>query len=237
MADLGALYQVNHQRLTRLLELATEAEHKGWWEDYQDLGISRLIALEVEASHISSYEQAVIPWMFQTEEYSRAVIKGILPGITERVLTERVEARLRRQELLTREAFPTFWSLVDEAALRRPVGGSQVMRGQLRKIVEVAATIPSITIQVVPLSVGAHPGLDNAFTLLEFEPPRPATVYMESLADAIYLDRPSDVDKYRDALKHLHAGALDPESSVQLVMGLETADFPGFRAASHPGSW
>lgn len=230
VADLGALYQINDQRLTTLLELATEAEHKGWWEDYQDLGISRLIGLEVEASHISSYEQAVIPWMFQTEEYSRAVIKGILPGITDRVLNERVAARLRRQELLTRDAYPTFLSMVDEAALRRPVGGSRVMRDQLRKIVEVATTTPSITLQVVPLSLGAHPGLENTFTLLEFEPPRPATVYLESLTDAVYLDRPFDVDKYRDALKHLHAAALDPESSLQRVIEHETADFPGFSA-------
>ena len=237
MRDLGDFYQVGGHQFAQLLELAIAADHKGWWEQYEDLGISRLIGLEVEASQISSYEPSVIPWMFQTEEYARAVIKGILPGVTDQVLNERVEARLKRQELLTRESHPTFWSFVDEAALRRPVGGSQIMRNQLRKIVEVAATVPSITLQVVPLSLGAHPGLDSTFTLLEFDSPRPAMVYVENLADALYLDRPFDVDKYRDALKHLHAGALGPDSTVQLVTDLEDGEFTGFRAAAHPGNW
>jgi transcriptional regulator with XRE-family HTH domain len=237
VSSLGGLYRVDGQQLIQLLELTREAADKGWWEEYEDLGIGRLIGLEVEASQISSYEQSVIPWMLQTEEYARAVIKGILPGITDRVLNQRVEARLKRQELLTRDPHPNFWSLVDESALRRSVGGNQVMRDQLRKILEVVATVPSITLQIVPLSLDAHPGLDNTFTLLEFESSQPAMVYVENLVGALYLDRPFDVDKYRDALKYLQARALDPDSSGQLVKDLEAGDFADFRAAAHPGNW
>jgi transcriptional regulator with XRE-family HTH domain len=235
--NLGAVYGVDDQLLAELLTLAQEAQHKGWWEEYDDLGLSRLIGLEVRADQISSYEPSVIPWMFQTEQYARAVIKGILPGITDAVLDQRVAARLRRQELLTRDPHPTFWSFVDEAALLRPVGGSRVMRDQLRKMVEVATTVPSITLQVVPLSLGAHSGLDSTFTLLEFDPPEPAVVYIESLADPLYLDRPFEVDKYRDALKPLHTQALDPDASVRLITDLEADEFSDFRAGAHPGNW
>jgi hypothetical protein len=234
--DIGARYALPDQALTQLLEVAKMAEHKGWWEEYSDLGIGRLIALEVAASQISSYEQSVIPWMFQTEEYARAVIKGILPGISGHVLEERVRARLRRQELLTRDNHPAFSSLVDESALRRPVGGSRVMRDQLRKMVDVTQTVPSITLQVVPLSLGAHPGLDNAFTLLEFESPKPAVVYLETLADALYLDRSLEADKYRDAWKHLQSGALGPESSVRLVADIGTGESAEFRATARYGN-
>ncbi len=195
--------------------LAPEAE-QGWWTTYTDLGISHLIELETGASRISSYESSVIPWMFQTGEYARAVIRGILPRISDRILDERVKARLRRQEILTREAPPAFVSLVDESALRRPVGGSQVMRDQLKRMAEIAS-IPSITLQVVPLSLGAHPGLDGAFTLLEFEPPQPAVVYVENIAGTQYLKDASEVGKYQEALQDLRREALDAESSVRLV--------------------
>ncbi len=196
--------------------LAPEAE-QGWWTAYTDLGVSHLIELETGASRISSYESSVIPWMFQTGEYARAVIKGILPRISGRILDERVEARLKRQDILTGEAPPAFVSLVDESALRRPVGGSQVMRDQLKRMAEIAASVPSITLQVVPLSQGAHPGLDGAFTLLEFQSLQPAVVYVENIAGAQYLEDASEVDKYQEALQDLRRKALDDKSSVRLV--------------------
>jgi len=212
------------------------AEHKGWWDAYSDLGINPLIALEVEASQISSYEQSVIPWMFQTEDYACAVIREILPDISDRVLKERVSARLKRQKLLTRENSPTFWSVVDESALHRRVGNDQVRRDQLQKMVAVAQQVRSITLQVVPLSRGAHPALDSPFTLLEFELPRPTVVYQETLAGALYLDRPSEVDKYRDAWKRLYSGALDPGSSVRLIADVGTGDFTASGATAYYGS-
>jgi len=215
--DLCTLYGVDEPLRVRLMTLAREAKQQGWWNKYEDLAIDSLIGLEIEAAQISSYESCVIPWMFQTREYARAVIKGILPRIADHILDERVAARLTRQEILTRESPPTFWTLVDESALHRRVGGSQTMCAQLRRMVELATTIPSITLQIVPFSLGSHPGLDNTFTLLEFHSAQPPLLYIENMAGSLYLERKSDVDRYKEALQHLRAGALDSESSAKIA--------------------
>jgi transcriptional regulator with XRE-family HTH domain len=214
--DLCTIYGVDDALRDRLMSLAREAKQQGWWDKYEDIAIDRLIGLEIEATQISSYESCVIPWMFQTREYAQAVIRGTLPRIAAHILDERVTARLTRQEIITRESPPHFWSLVDESALRRRVGSNQVMRDQLEGMAELAA-IPNMTLQVVPFSLGAHPGLDNTFTLLEFQAGQPPVVHVANLAGGFYLERESDVDRYKEALMHLRAGALDPESSVSLI--------------------
>jgi transcriptional regulator with XRE-family HTH domain len=214
--DLCIIYGVDDSLRDRLMTLAREAKQQGWWNRYEDLAIESLIGLEIEAAQISSYESCVIPWMFQTREYARAVIRGILPRIADHVLDERVTARITRQELITRESPPHFWSLVDESALRRRVGGNDIMRDQLKRMVELAA-IPNITLQVVPFSLGAHPGLDNTFELLEFQSAQSPVVYIDNMAGALYVERAADVDRFKEALMHLRAGALDPESSISLI--------------------
>jgi hypothetical protein len=157
--------------------------------------------------------------MFQTEDYARAVIRGTVPDISDSVLDGRVEARIQRQKLLTRQPAPAFLALVDESALHRPVGGSHVMRHQLKKIVEIASTVENITLHVVPLRVGVYPGLDGTFTLLEFEADRPATVYVENAIGAFYLEQPAIVRRFEDVLDYvLHPDrALDPKSSLELI--------------------
>jgi transcriptional regulator with XRE-family HTH domain len=214
--DLCNIYDVDDPLRDRLMALAREAKQQGWWNKYEDIAIDRLIGLEVEAAQISSYESCVIPWMFQTREYARAVIRGSLPRIDDHILDERVAARIKRQEIITRESPPHFWSLVDESSLRRRVGSNQIMRNQLKEMVELAA-IPNMTLLVVPFSLGAHPGLDNTFALLEFQSDQPPVVYVESMAGGLYLESESDVDRYKEALMHLRAGAFDPESSVSLI--------------------
>jgi transcriptional regulator with XRE-family HTH domain len=214
--DLCIIYGVDDSLRDRLMTLAREAKQQGWWNRYEDLAIESLIGLEIEAAQISSYESCVIPWMFQTREYARAVIRGILPRIGDHVLDERVTARITRQELITKESPPHFWSLVDESALRRRVGSNDIMRDQLKRMVELA-TIPNITLQVVPFSLGAHPGLDNTFELLEFQSAQSPVVYIDNMAGALYVERAADVDRFKEALMHLRAGALDPESSISLI--------------------
>ena len=195
------------------------AANQGWWSDYEDLGIGPLIGLENQADRISSYESCVIPWMFQTEDYARAVIRGYIPDIDDRVLADRVKARIRRQELLTSDSAPDFLALVEESALRRIVGGSQVMRLQLKRMAEVAATVPSITLRVVPLQAGAHPGLDNTFTLLEFGSARPATVYVENAIGTFYLEEADIVGRYQEVLRFLRSEdwALEPKRSLERI--------------------
>jgi transcriptional regulator with XRE-family HTH domain len=128
---LCELYGVDESRRAQLLSLAREASQPGWWQRFGDIAIDYLIGLEIEAVRISSYEPCVIPWMFQLEDYARSVIRRNSPEMTDAVLEERVEARLTRQALLTKEPSPNFWSVVDESVLRRVVGGTEVMRNQL----------------------------------------------------------------------------------------------------------
>jgi hypothetical protein len=199
--------------------------NQGWWSDYEDLGIGPLIGLENQANRVSSYELCVIPWMFQTEDYARAVIRGYVPDIDDRVLADRVNARIRRQGLLTSESAPDFLALIDESALRRIVGGSQIMRLQLKRMAEVAATVPSVTLQVVPLRAGAHPGLDNTFTLLEFRSARPAVVYVENAMGTFYLEQADTVRRYEKVLRYLLSDdcALDPKRSLELIDQIGTS--------------
>jgi len=214
--DLCTIYRVDDSLRDRLMALAREAKDQGWWNKYEDIAIDRLIGLEIEAAQISLYESCVIPWMFQTREYARAVIRGSLPRIADHILDERVAARLMRQEIITRESPPHFWCLADESSLRRRVGSNQVMRDQLEAMAGLAAA-PNMMLQVVPFSLGAHPGLDNTFEFLEFQSGQPPVVYLENMAGGLYLESASDVDRYRETLMHLRAGALDSESSVSLI--------------------
>jgi transcriptional regulator with XRE-family HTH domain len=217
---LCELYRVDESLRAQLLVLVREASEPGWWQRYDDLAIDPLIGLEIEAVRIHSYEPCVIPWMFQTKEYARSVIRRTSPAMAETVLEERVEARLTRQDLLTRGPPPYFWSVVDESALRRVVGGSEVMRNQLSRVAELAA-LPNVTVQVVPFSLGAYPGLKNAFTLLQFAPPQSPVVFVETTAGDLYLEREDDLARHEESLQHLRAGALDPDSSVRLVKEVE----------------
>jgi transcriptional regulator with XRE-family HTH domain len=212
------LYGAEDSLRAQLVALGKQASEQGWWQEYDDLAIDhRLIGLEIEAKRISSHEAANIPWAFQTEEYARAIIKGILPLIDSNVLNERVEVRLTRQKLLKNPNAPHLWSLIDESAFRRSVGGSRVMREQLSKILEVAAA-PNVTMQVVPFEAGAHPGLGNSFTLLEFDDPsQPPVVSVENMAGTVYLERQADIKRYREALEYARACAMSPANSTKWV--------------------
>ena len=222
--DLCGIYGVEDTERDRLMALAREAQQQGWWHKYDDIAIESLIGLEVEAARISSYESSVVPWAFQTEEYARAVLRGSLPRIMNRVLDERVEARMARQDILTRPDPPRLWTLIDESALHRQVGGQRVMQAQISKITEFGDT-PNITIQVVPYEIGAHPGLNNTFTLLEFgDVSQSPIVYIENMAGSFWLERQADIDRYREALEYLRAGAMSPIKSISLMRELSNAD-------------
>jgi transcriptional regulator with XRE-family HTH domain len=221
--DLCRLYGVSDAEQARLMTIAREAKQQGWWAKFDDLSIETLIGLEIEAKRISSYEAAIVPWAFQTEPYARAVIKGILPRIDDRILDERVTARMTRQELLRSPEPPYLWFLIDESALRRAVGGGRVMRDQLSKILEVAAT-PNVTMQVVPFEAGAQPGLDNTFTLLEFDSSAQSpVVFIENLAGNLFLERDTEIQRYREILEHLRACALSPANSIKFIEEIRRA--------------
>jgi transcriptional regulator with XRE-family HTH domain len=225
---LCELYGADESLQVQLLTLAREAREASaasWWKKYDDIAIDPLIGLEIETMRINSYEPCVVPWMFQTKEYARSVIRRASPEMAEAVLGERVEARLTRQQLLLKGPPPAFWCVMDESALRRVVGGPEVMRDQLSRMAELAA-LPNVTVQVVPFSLGAYPGLKNAFTLLQFAHPQPSLVFVESTAGDLYLERESDVARHEESLQHMRAGALDPDSSVGLIRTIEETFIP-----------
>ncbi|GAA3931600.1 helix-turn-helix transcriptional regulator [Actinomadura viridis] len=180
------------------------------------------IEFETEACAVRNYESAFVPGLLQTADYARAVVQGVLPGAGPADVDDRVEARVQRQAVLNGDAPLTFWGIVDEAALRRPVGGAGVMRAQLRHLAEVARR-PNVNLQVVPFGAGAHPGLPGSFVLMSFpEGVGSAVVYLDGQAGDMFLEEEADVSRYTLVFEHLRAAALDPAGSARLIA--EAAD-------------
>jgi hypothetical protein len=158
-----------------------------------------------------------IPALLQTVEYAETIIKAIVPKIDPGVHQQRVEARLRRQQLLTRANPPRYRVLLDEAALRRRVGGPEIMAAQLGKVLE-AAHGHKATVQIIPFDIGAHAAADCNFVLLEFDESNLSPViYLEGLTGNQYLERPADITRYREAVEYLRDSALSPRDSLSLI--------------------
>jgi len=215
--DLCRLYKVDKATTNEFMQLTREAREQGWWRQYSDLNLDPYIGLEEAATSITSYTMYYVPALLQIEDYTRAIIKGIAPKIDLKVHQERVEARLRRQEILDREPPPNYRVLMDEAVLRRPVGGTTVMIAQLDKILW-AGENRKATVQVIPFGIGAHAAQDSNFILFEFaEQQQPPVVFVEGLIKHQYQERETDVARYREAIELLRDEALSPRASMQLV--------------------
>ena len=196
------------------MDLARKAKEPGWWSQYSDLRLYPYIGLEQDASAITSFATFYVPALLQTEEYARAIIKGIAPSIDPAVWQERVEVRLRRQELLDRERPPRYRVLADEAVLHRPTGGPEVMGSQIDKILKLTEE-GKVTVQIVPFEVGAIATQDSNFVLLEFaEPGLSSVVFVESLVSHQILEKQADVDRYKEAIERLRDSALTPRESI-----------------------
>lgn len=224
-ADLARLldhYGVTDQaRRDELAVLLREAKRKGWWQIYSDIPYSTLIGLEAEAVSMLTYQQ-VMHGLFQTEAYARAIISETIPGIDTETLEQRVEVRLTRQAVLTRDRPLEVRAVLDETCIRRLVGGREVMRRQLGRLLELAER-PNIIIQVLPFEVGAHPGtMLGPFDILSFEHPAdPGVVYVESDSDP-YPDREGDLQRYTAAFDQLRSMALSvPQTNNLLRQTLE----------------
>ena len=218
--DLCALYHLDEPTSTELMNLAREAREQGWWTQYADLSFEPYIGLEAEATAITCYSVYYVPGLLQTEEYARALIKAIAPGIEPEACEQRVEVRLRRQQLLEQDNRPRYRVLLDEAVLHRRVGGAHVMYAQLTKILN-AEEKAKAAIQVIPFDIGAHAAQDSNFVLLEFgELSLSPVVYVEGLTGSRYLDRGADVDRYRETVEQLCDSALNPHDSMNRLKEL-----------------
>jgi transcriptional regulator with XRE-family HTH domain len=214
-------YGVTDERQrTDLIALSTQATQLGWLQAYESElpeQYTTFISFEAEARSVRNYESLYVPGLLQTEAYARAVIQGVLPYATTEDIERRVEARIQRQASLSKENPLQLWAIVDEAVLHRLVGGPKVIAPQLRHLVE-AAKEPHITLQVLPYSIGAHPGMAGSFAVMDFhEAADPELVYIESMAGDLFLEREADVRRYASIFEHLRAAALNPADSVRLA--------------------
>jgi hypothetical protein len=219
--DLLSLYGVTDSQVTSaMIALAGQAQTQEWWAQFGDIlpsWFEPYLGLEASASRIRSFDLQFVHGLFQTEAYARAVSALGRRRAAPDELDRWVAIRLKRQELLTAAKPPRVWSVVDEAALRRPVGGVKVMRAQLRRLAE-AAELPNVTLQVVPFRAGGHDAAGGSFTILRFtEPDVPDVVYIEQLTGAIYLEKPAATDHYLDIMNRLSAISLSPAQTIPFL--------------------
>ncbi|WP_345467330.1 helix-turn-helix transcriptional regulator [Actinoallomurus oryzae] len=221
VADLLTLYGVTDETdRESLLALAQDANSPGWWHRYGDVlpgWFETYVGLEEAAALVRTYEVQFIPGLLQTEEYARAVISLGNSTAPPEEIEQRVSLRITRQKLLTRGDSPRLWAVVDEAALRRPIGGRDVMRGQIERLIE-ATKLPGVILQVLPFRVGGHTAEAGAFSILRFpESDLPDVVYVEQLTSALYLDRRDDVDSYMEAMERLCVVSAPPDETAEIL--------------------
>jgi transcriptional regulator with XRE-family HTH domain len=203
-----------------LADMAREGHRKGWWAAYEDVlptGFGIYVGLEAEAAALQAFEDQVVHGLLQTEDYARAVMSAVRYRLAPQEIERLVELRRQRQEVLTRARPLKLWLILDEAVIRRPVGGPAVMRGQLERLLE-AAQWPHVTLQVLPLASGAHPALGGPFCIVQFpERGDPDVVYSEGVAGHAYLEKEADVRACADTFDLLRAAALSPAATVQAI--------------------
>jgi transcriptional regulator with XRE-family HTH domain len=227
VTDLLDQYGVTDDDLRlRLLSLARQSNNPGWWARYDDVlpdWFETYLGLEQATSLIRTYALQFVPGLFQTEDYARAVT---LLGHRAAPLAEierRVSLRLRRQDILHRASSgPKVWAVIDESALRRPLGGREVMKAQLSHLVELIES-PQVTLQIMPFDRGGHSAAGGSFSILRFaDSELPDIVYIEQLTGALYLDRPEEIDHYREVMNSLSAEAEPPAESERQLKDLIT---------------
>jgi transcriptional regulator with XRE-family HTH domain len=220
--DLLTLYGViDEAEREQLIALARQANAPGWWQRFGDVlpsWFQAYLGLEAAASLIRTYEIQFVPGLLQTRDYARAVIGLGHPGSSAADLERRTDLRLERQQILRRSNPPHLWAVLDEAVLRRPIGGPEVMRAQLEALIE-ASKRPHVRVQIMPFRTGGHAAAGGPFSILRFpEPELPDVVYVEQLTSAIYLDKRDDVDQYAIAMDRVCVDA-EPPSQTPAILG------------------
>jgi transcriptional regulator with XRE-family HTH domain len=204
-----------------LVDMAREGHRKGWWSVYDDVlptGFGIYVGLEAEAAGLRSFEGEAVQGLFQTPDYARAILREVQVRDTDEQVERLVDLRMKRQEVLDRNPPLDVWMILDEAVIRRTIGGPGVMRDQLARLVE-ASRKPNVTLQVLPFSTGSHAGLRGPFSILEFpERADPDVAYVESVAGIIYLEKEREVRTAAEAFDRLRAAALSPGQSTDLII-------------------
>jgi transcriptional regulator with XRE-family HTH domain len=217
--DLCGVYEVEDRRIVEsLMQMAKDSRQQGWWHAFGDIPYSVYIGLETDAASLRVYEPQMVPGLLQTQPYAEALITGALPEVVPSEIEKRVQVRLRRQERIRAEESPLrLWAVLDESALRRVVGDRHIMREQLEQLVELSL-LPHVTVQIMPFSLGAHPGVNGQYAILEFpDAADSSVVYLEGVTSDLYLEKANDVQSYSVMYEHLRAQALNPSESREFI--------------------
>ncbi|MGW7206946.1 helix-turn-helix domain-containing protein [Streptomyces sp. NPDC054837] len=221
LTALCVLFEItDDQQIQALRNLASGASGgSAWWDGYREVlpsGLEPLLAFESDATTERAWEPVLVHGLLQTSDYAREILAAWSAN-RPLDIEDLVNLRAKRSELLTREDGTALelWAVLDETVIRRPIGDTGVMREQIGHLLEMA-TLPNVTLQMMPVAKGAHPGLGGAFAVLEFED-APPVAYVDSPAGNLYLDRPHDVRKFSRSLDLLRAHALDPDDSAALL--------------------
>jgi transcriptional regulator with XRE-family HTH domain len=221
IADLLNLYGITDlAEREQLLLLASQANQQGWWHRYQDVlppWFQSYLGLEESAESIRSFDAQFVPGLLQTEDYAAAVIK--LGAYSSEDTHRMVYLRKERQRRFTSGGL-RLRAVIDEMALRRPVGTPALMRGQLQHLLDIVDR-PALTIQVCPFRTGASYAAPGSFSILQFATDDlPDVVYVEQLTSAVYLDKRADVDRYVDAMDQIAATSTTPEQTTDLIRSM-----------------
>jgi len=220
--DLCDLYEVSAAERERLITLAREGKQQAWWHSF-DLRYLTYVGLEDEAASIRLYNANVVPGLLQTAEYGRAVTTAVLPERTPEAVDQEVDARLTRQQLLTKENPPEIQVVLDESVLHRVVGGPAVMRAQLKRLLDLSR-LPNVSLHVLPYESGALPAVETKFNILSFATPEVSdVVFIEGLVGDLYLERSADVREYEKVFGMLLEMSLGRDQTNDLVTKLAIA--------------
>jgi transcriptional regulator with XRE-family HTH domain len=219
LTDLLAMYGIADDEAATVLELAKQANKPGWWHSFGDAApdwFEPYLGLEGAARVIRTYEVQFVPGLLQTPDYARAVMRLGATELPGELAERRVALRMHRQGLLRQPDPPWLWTVIDEAALRRPIGGAEVMRAQLRHLIEVSG-LPTVSVQILPFSVG-QVALVGAMIMLRFpEGELPDVVYVEQFTGARYFDKPADTERYRHVLNQIGTAAQPPTATRSVL--------------------
>lgn len=221
VADLLTLYGVTDEaERATLLALAEQSNTSGWWQAYNDVvpgWMQAYLGAEQAASLIRCFEPQVVPDLLQTPDYARAAIRLTHPGAGVEEIDRRVALRMKRQQTLHRQRGPQLWAVIDEAALRRPVGGVGAMRDQLQHLLEICQ-LPQVTVQIMSFHAGGHAVVRGPVTIVRLPGGQlPDMVYLEQLASALYPDKPAEIEYYWDAMNRLVVAAESPDATSTIL--------------------
>jgi hypothetical protein len=221
VSDLLTLYGVaDPNERQALLSLAQQANNPGWWHHFSDIlpaWFQSYLGLEAAATLIRTYEIQFVPGLLQTADYARSVILLGHAGADADEIERRIDLRRQRQQILNRPDPPQLWVVIDEAVLRRPIGGVEVMKAQIEHLIE-ASKLPNVRMQIIPFLAGGHAAAGGPFAILRFpEPELPDVVYVEQLTSAIYLDKREDVDHYAIAMERVCIDAEPPNHTPEIL--------------------